>query len=95
LVFLLGAAYTLPRYALWALPVAALVLGNWPARLLAISAGALQFLYLRPPGPSTEPGVNLLVRLDRLTVPLLVLSALAIAVTAALRARRSPVTASP
>lgn len=78
LVFLLGAAYTLPRYALWALPVAALVWVGWPARLLAIAAGALQFLYLRPPGPSTEPGVSLMVLLDRLTVPLLVLTALAI-----------------
>jgi alpha-1,6-mannosyltransferase len=93
LVFLLGAAYTLPRYALWALPVAALVLSSWPARLLAVSAGALQFLYLRPPGPSNEPGVSLLVGLDRLTVPVLVLSALAIAVTAAFRARRAPVPA--
>jgi Glycosyltransferase family 87 len=85
LVFVLLAAYALPRYGLWALPAAGLVWRSRLARLLAVSMAALQLVYLRPAIDTAGPAVDLLRLLDVLVVPVLVAGA---AVGVLLQARR-------
>jgi Glycosyltransferase family 87 len=77
LVFVLLAAYALPRYGLWALPVAGLVWRSRLARLLAVTVAALQFLYLRTGVEGAGPAARLLHLMDAIVVPLLVLAAAA------------------
>jgi hypothetical protein len=80
LVFVLLAAYALPRYGLWALPVAGLVWRSRLARLLAITIAALQFVYLRTGIDRAGPDVRLLHLLDAIIVPALVAAAAAVLV---------------
>lgn len=71
LVFLVGAAYALPRYAGWGIGAAALTVRSWYARLLLGWAALLQVLYLRPAPVHKAPGAAQLLWLDRFGVPAL------------------------
>jgi hypothetical protein len=76
LVFILLAAYALPRYGIWALPVAGLVWRSALARLLALTIAALQLVYLRPAIDVAGPAVGFFRVLDAILVPVLVSAAL-------------------
>ena len=71
LVFLVGAAYALPRYAGWGIGAGALTVRSWYARLLLGWAALLQVVYLRPGPVHTAPGAAQLLWLDRYGVPAL------------------------
>jgi Glycosyltransferase family 87 len=89
LVFLVGAAYALPRYAGWGIGAAALTVRSWYARLLLGWAALLQLVYLRAGPVHSAPGAAQLLWLDRFGVPVLGALTLAGLLITAARANRT------
>src|SRR5205807_7166100 len=76
IVYLLGAAYVLPWYAGWALPVLALAWRSRLALLAAIQAGVLLVVYVDNPGLDPDVAHAVLQKIGTVIVPIAELAVL-------------------